>query len=347
MVTGATLSPRAARSQSAEDKTAAEALYEEGKKLLGSKRFPEACARFEASQKLDPGVGTLLFLADCYESMGRTASAWSTFREAASAAKSAGQTDRERIARERAGKLDGKLFQLTISAPAATPGLQIMRNDVPIKKEVWNVAVPVDPGSYKLTASAPGKVSFSTTVEIPSGAGGRTVEIPALADDPSAPSPTATTSPTAAPTASNTSTSAPTATMSPTASAPPTGAVAAPSGMSGGRTAGLVIGVAGLVGVGVGAAFGGVAMSNFSQVKSLCPNVGCGDQTAVDLSKQTGTLADASTVAFVAGGVLAAGGLVLFLVSGPGASPASPPKAAWISPLAGNGVAGLRAGSEW
>lgn len=347
MVTAAALSPRAARSQSAEDKTAAEALYEEGKKLLGSKRFPEACARFEASQKLDPGVGTLLFLADCYESMGRTASAWSTFREAASAAKAAGQADRERVARERAGKLDGKLYQLTISAPAAAqvPGLQIIRNDSPIKKEVWNVAVPVDPGSYKLTASAPGKVTWTTTIEVPSGTGGRTVEIPALADDPTA-APTATSTPTAAPTVSNTASVGPAASSAPTASA--TGTVESPPpGMSTGRTAGVVIGVAGLVGVGVGAALGGVALSNFSQVKTACPNVACGDQAAVDLSKQTGVLADVSTVAFVAGGVLAAGGLVLFLVSGSSAPSSPPARAAWISPMAGNGVAGLRAGSVW
>lgn len=330
IVTAAVISPRPARSQTAEDKAAAEALYDEGKKLLGEKRFAEACARFESSQRLDPGIGTLLFLADCYETIGRTASAWSTFREAAAAAKAAGQADRERIARERAAKLDAKLFQLTLSVAGATPGLRVMRADTEVRKEVWGVAVPVDPGTYVLAASAAGKKSWSTTVEIPRGAGSRTIEIPALEDAPAqAPIPTATSTPVA--------TSAPIATAAPTA--PP------PAGWSPGRTAGFTMGVVGLVGVGVGAALGGVAASQLSEVKAICPNTACGDPATVDLSKQVGSLADASTALFVAGGAVLAGGLILFLVSP--ASAGAPPRTSWISPMIGNGAAGFRAGSTW
>lgn len=322
---------RPARSQTAQDKAAAEALYDEGKKLLAEKRFAEACSRFERSQRLDPGTGTLLFLADCYETIGRSASAWSTFREAAASAKASGQADRERIARDRAAKLEDRLFQLTLSVAAAdTPGLRVLRGDTEVKKEVWGVAVPVDPASYTLTVTAPGKKSWSTTVEIPKGAGSRTVEIPALEDAPAeTPAPTATVAPTAPPPTS-------------TATAPPP----PPPGWSPGRTAGLTMGVVGLAGIGAGAVFGGIAASQFSSAKATCPNTACGDQAAVDLSVQAGAMADVSTALFVAGGAVLAGGVVLFLVS-PAQARGAPPRAAWVSPMIGGGAAGLRAGSTW
>src|SRR5689334_20626402 len=76
---------------SAADKAAAEALFDEGVKLLQKGKYEEACKKLEASERVDSGIGTLLYLADCYEKLGKTASAWATFRAAASKAQSAGQ----------------------------------------------------------------------------------------------------------------------------------------------------------------------------------------------------------------------------------------------------------------
>jgi len=60
----------------------------------------------------DPAVGTLLYLAECLEKSGRTASAWATFREASSAARASGQAERARIGQERASKLESRLVRL-------------------------------------------------------------------------------------------------------------------------------------------------------------------------------------------------------------------------------------------
>src|SRR6188508_1232334 len=72
-------------------RAAAEALFIEGRRLVAEGKTAEGCAKFAESQALDPGVGTLLNLARCYERIGRTASAWTTYREAASRAQAAGQ----------------------------------------------------------------------------------------------------------------------------------------------------------------------------------------------------------------------------------------------------------------
>src|SRR5882672_4544932 len=64
----------------AAEKVAAEALFDDGRKLLADGRFAPACEKFEQSEHIDPAVGTLLYLAECYEKSGRTASAWATFR---------------------------------------------------------------------------------------------------------------------------------------------------------------------------------------------------------------------------------------------------------------------------
>src|SRR5271166_5257799 len=93
----ALVSARASLAQtSAGDKAAAQAIFDEGKRLMDAGQFAQACPKFADSEKLDPGVGTLLNLGVCYEKNGQTASAWATYKEAASAAANAGETAREK-----------------------------------------------------------------------------------------------------------------------------------------------------------------------------------------------------------------------------------------------------------
>src|SRR5579871_3417882 len=105
--------PRVARAQGAEDKAAAEAAFDEGKKLMAAHAYAEACPKLAESQRLDPGIGTMLGLADCYEKNGQTASAWAEFREAAGVA-ARKQDRRESLARENATRLEPLLTRLVI-----------------------------------------------------------------------------------------------------------------------------------------------------------------------------------------------------------------------------------------
>ena len=181
------LPARLAHAQSATDSATAESLFNEALAMLANKKPAEACPKLEASQRLDPGVGTLLYLADCYQQMGRTASAWGTFREAAYMAKDR-KDDREGVAVDSAKGLEPKLSYLTVEVTAA-PGvtLEIKRDGKIISDALWNTAIPVDPGAHTVEASAPGKKPWSTSFNIADGPRQESVVVPKLEDAPVAP----------------------------------------------------------------------------------------------------------------------------------------------------------------
>ncbi len=65
---------------SADDRTVARSLFDQGRALVKDGNYAAACPKLEESQKIDSGVGTLFNLADCYEHLGRFASAWAAAR---------------------------------------------------------------------------------------------------------------------------------------------------------------------------------------------------------------------------------------------------------------------------
>src|SRR5580692_10449432 len=82
----------------------ADALFNAGRSLLEAGEYTDACPKFAESQKLAPGLGVTLYLADCYERVGRTASALAEFRRAIVIAAARGDR-RQSIAEERAANL--------------------------------------------------------------------------------------------------------------------------------------------------------------------------------------------------------------------------------------------------
>ncbi len=73
---------------------AAQVLFEEARQLMSAGHYAEACPKLEESQRIDPGSGTLMNLADCYERTGRIASAWGAFLDAEAGARLVGNTAR-------------------------------------------------------------------------------------------------------------------------------------------------------------------------------------------------------------------------------------------------------------
>jgi hypothetical protein len=292
---------------SAADKAAAEALYDEGKRLLDDDRFEEACKKFEASQRLDAGVGTLLYLGACYEKVGRVASAWATFREASSIARASGDTEREKIARDRADRLEGTLFRLTLEvAPEnrSIDGFSLRRGEITVTPGAFGVPVPVDAGSYVIRASAPGHRDWSTTVLVPVGTGAQTVKVPALEAVAVAAQPEVAPPPPSGPVSG---------------ALPAVGPAAGPKpdegSAEGQLVAGVVIGALGIVGLGIGGIATAIAVDKDADADAFCDGSVCREQEGVDLSGSARTAGNVATVAILIGGAAVAAGVVLVLTA--------------------------------
>ena len=171
-----------ARAEVTEEKAEAQGLFDIGKKLMLEGKFEEACPKLADSLRIDPAIGTMLFLADCYESVGRTASAWAEFREAQAVA--ARQMDlRERVARDRANALEGRLTKLVIivSSPAAAD-LRVKRDGLDVGEALWGAAIAVDPGVHAISVSAPNKKDWTTSVTMGLAGSPSSVTVPLLED---------------------------------------------------------------------------------------------------------------------------------------------------------------------
>jgi hypothetical protein len=165
----ATLLAISATSQAAPndgDRATARALFEEARELMREQRFDEACPKLEASRDIVPGVGILFNLAECYEGLGKNASAWSLYRDVAAQLSEIGDTQREAVARERAAALAPKLSTLRIDVAGAPEGAVVKRADRDVPASQWGEPVPVDPGTYAIEASAPGRVPWHRDVVV-------------------------------------------------------------------------------------------------------------------------------------------------------------------------------------
>lgn len=303
--------------------TSAEALFEQGMALMEQGRYAEACPKLEACIKLGGGLGARFNLADCYERTGRTASAWRGFLDVAAAAQTAGQAEREGVARSRAAALEPALSMLRIAAPPQTsaPGLTVRLDGVPLPPSALNTPIPLDPGAHRVDADAPGKSPWSMTLEVPAKPGIEMVRVPDLAPAPA--SATAPREPSQAESAKR-----------------PAG------GFGAQKIAAVAVGGVGLAGLVIGAVFAVQAKSKRDESFTHClpedPNR-C-STLGVALRDESFVAAHVSTVGFVVGGAALAGGVILYLTA---PEPASPEKKASLRASVGRDSAMLTFGGSF
>jgi hypothetical protein len=287
-----------------DDAAAAQALFEQGKKLMAAGKQTEACPKFAESQRLDPGVGTLLNLAACYEASGRYASAWSTFLEGESAARADNNAGAARVARSRADALASKLSKLTISVTQPDiPGLEVRRDDTVVGQAQWQLPIPADPGVHHISASAPGRKPWQTEVELKGTAATMEISVPDLVVDQTAATPPAATPPTAVVT--------PSAALAPAQSSP------ARSSFGAQRALATSAGVIGVAGVTLGTIFGLKSKAKHDEADSHCDGSSCSDTDGVQLRSQAISAGNLSTATFVVGAVGLAGGALLWFTASP------------------------------
>jgi hypothetical protein len=183
VVLGALVLSTAGHAQSAGAQ--AETLFRQGKDLMARGQIAEACAAFDASQKLDPTIATLLNQAACREKNEQLATAWGLFLEAERQTRTATDAPTQQlhqVAATKAGKLEPRLSTLTITVTDQNriPGLQVLRGGEPVDPGAWNRALPVDGGTYQITARAPGNAEWSSTIAVGNEHDVKTIEIPRL-----------------------------------------------------------------------------------------------------------------------------------------------------------------------
>jgi hypothetical protein len=325
--------PVAVAQESDEAKLAAEALFEQGRQLMQAGKYAEACEKFAASNASDESVGALLNLGECLTRVGRTASAWGAFRQAVALAQRQRDRKRAALAEKHAKALELKLSYLIIEIPVGDqiPGLVIARDGSEVPEALWNQRIPVDPGSYAITARAPGRQNWAMHIEIKArdaGGGEETrVPVPPLASAGAEPAPGA----------------AQPAPESPVEPAPVGPARDQPQGgMSTGRQLAIASGALGVAGIAAGVVFALRSQSKNDEAfddghcdaNNLCSPTGI---RLIDESRSSATL---SYVSYGIGVAAVATGAVLWFLGAPGEADAES-TAARIRPALGPGIAGI------
>jgi hypothetical protein len=284
-----------------DNRALAEMLFFTARGLVEAGRYPEACAKFGESYRLDPAAGTLLNLAVCHQKEGKIASAWGEFRQSIADARKNNRPDREKIAADGIAAIEPDLPFLTITVPDAVrkiPGLVISRNGVPLNAAAWSTELPVDPGQVEVEERAPDYKPKNLTLTIANKQHSTIAAEPLeLAPIFRPPPPFWTTK----------------------------------------RTVGGLLFVGGVIAAGVGTYFGVEAISDVNSSNNNCKN----DLAGVQRCNQAGvnSMNSASTEAWVAdftigaGAVLGVIGAYLFVTGGAGGQEGSPsaamPPQAW------------------
>jgi serine/threonine-protein kinase len=265
-------------------------------------------------------LGTELRLADCYDRVGKTASAWALFKESQGLAHRQGEQDREELARERADELSHRLSYLVLLMDEPVPAnVSLQRNGREVPAALLGSKVPVDPGPQTITASAPDRQARVQTVLVPTQPGETRLRISLEKAEPPQKI----------------------IRVKLRREAPPSDPK---------RTVGIVATLVGVAGVGTGLGLGWYAMheNDRSRADEYCPTAdhnGC-THDGVALRQRARSFARASTITLAASGVVLATGIVLWSTA-KGHSEANNAKLTELRVAAFPGLAQATLGASW
>jgi hypothetical protein len=196
--------------------------------------------------------------------------------------------------------------------------VKVAVDGAPLLERLDGRPVEVDPGEHKFTFAYAGRAPIEKSFLIREGEKGRHERIVFAASKPIA---------AAAPASAAAPAPAPASAPPPTVRAPPPSPppVASASPASTQRIVSFALAGAGVVGIGVGSAFGLMASSSYNQARTDC-GTGCSATSKARSEKSTADGdATVSTVSFIAGGAALAAGVVLFFTAPNGREGKAPP----------------------
>ncbi len=291
------------------------ALYKEGFDAATAGRWAEAKERFSAALAIRASAKVYFSLAQAEEQLGQLASASRAYEHAVEDGRAAGENDVVSAASSALALLDPRVPRVRIVVEGSAGAAATLDGQA----VTVNTPVAVDPGAHRIVVSAPGMQEAQATV----AAGERQhLDVPVHLER-------------AAPASVQASTTSPQQIESPSERAPfpwRTLAVA---------TAGV-----GIVTLGVGPYFGLQAKSKNDQSNSSgcnASNDAC-TPSAAAVRRDAIVAGNTSTVLFVAGGVLAASGVALWLLA---PAPHADTAALNAGPVILAGGAGLALKTAW
>lgn len=313
-----------AAGRASDNAAAADALFQAARLLVEEKKFAEACPKFEASYRLEKTFGTLMNMADCHENIGKIATAWAEWGEAAERAAKEGDK-RETYVRQRRAALTERLPKLQINVTRPRAGLSVSRDGVTVDEAAYGLPLPVDVGAHRVVVRRGEQVLKEETVETQEKALA-TVNLDLEAIDKAAPPP---------PPPEKTTGPAPLVIMP------------APSSQ---KTIGFVVGGVGAAGVLAAAVVEIVALvkKGNADEPSSCVDKFC-TQAGLDTVESAATLAEVGQWVGIVGLVGVAVGATLILTA-PSAPPAPsvqgkraapPARKLWLTPWAGPADGGV------
>jgi len=309
----------------------AEALFKRGKELQASGKLPEACAAFDASQKLDPTVTTRLNQANCREKNNQLATAWGHFLEAEREARAMGTTEAkqlQKVASTRAAALEKRVSTLQINVPAEVvklPGFEIWRNRDAIDPASLNTPLPIDGGTYTIAIRSLRSREWTTTISVANEKDAKSVEVPIIVEDKPVTNPDKPDKPDKKPdTKSDSKLDSKADHEGPITHVDEDRVMEQPT-FGPLRYAAIGVAAVGLGGLVFGSLRGMSAQDKQSEAQALCPDPATPCENAVAATQLTydgHTHATQANLGFAIGGGLVAVGVVLWFVGKPSPRPA-------------------------
>lgn len=284
-----------------EPSVVASTLFQQAVTKMETEQFSEACPLLEQSYKLDAKLGTLFTLANCRDREGKIASASARYGEYLRAFNNMTPTDQQKHA-TRAGVAEGRVRELETQLPTLKliwlgelpSGTNISIDDVVWTGRAPALPLPLDPGSHELVVRQAGTEDTVRTITLEIGQSTtydldvevsliKPVEPPVKVEN----------------------------------AQPQNAPVPLPPRTNSRRSAGFIT-----IGIGAaGFAFGGIAGA-LAVSKKQDAAADCGGAAGYDCNAQgfsavqsMRSYANASTVGFVMGGILTAGGVALVLTA--------------------------------
>jgi hypothetical protein len=283
------------------DASPADDAFKQGRELFKAGKYAEACVAFQESQRLDPSLGTQFNIAQCEEKTGKLASALRIYKDLA-------QYDtngtRKAAAADLADKLEPRVPKLQVQLSAKPAGI-VVTVDGTACPACLTGTTPVDSGTITIVVKAPGFKDATATATIALDA--KVTAVP-IKLEPAAPTVTTTTTTT---TTGARPIVAPPQAVTTQADGPP---------HSRRKTYAIVAVAGGGAVLATGVVFGILARGKWNDAKAVCGGsttcpTDADTMRATALGDAASSRANVSTALVLAGGAIAAAGVVLYVTS--------------------------------